>query len=282
MSTDERKLLLVGLETTGKSTYLAALWHCVESPSADTALYAPRLQDDREYLNRIRDSWLACKEVGRTSVRGGETHAAMLLEERQTQKRVRLFLPDLSGEAFHLQWAARTARREYVEYAKRVHGLLVFLHPLFHKTTARIEPGTPPSEVGNPPKEDDTNWDPASASTQVQTVDLLQMILSIRHPCRPLPTALVVSAWDKVDGLTPHEWMSREAPLLDQFLSARRDVFDYSVFGVSAQGGDLDTDAERLASIQNPHDRIRVVQDDQESSDITIPVAWTLEKSATK
>ena len=59
---------MLGLPGSGKTTFLAALWHQFESAEIETAFIAERLQPDREYLKSIREAWLACEEISHTSI----------------------------------------------------------------------------------------------------------------------------------------------------------------------------------------------------------------------
>src|SRR3954469_5056688 len=63
----EQSVVMMGLPGSGKTTFLAALWHQLESAEIATAFTTDRLQRDREYLNRIRDAWIAFEEVPHTS-----------------------------------------------------------------------------------------------------------------------------------------------------------------------------------------------------------------------
>jgi hypothetical protein len=100
------------------------------------------------------------------------------------------------------------------------------------------------------------------------------MVLSRRQEVDGVPLVVVISAWDLVEsgGQTPSQWLSKELPLLDQFLRANSDRFKTQLVGVSAQGGDLSQAAE-LMQLTKPADRIRVVSQDG-PNDITAPVHW--------
>src|SRR4051812_5565967 len=110
------RLLLIGLRGSGKTSYLAALWHLVEAGELPTALVTSELQPDRQHLNRIRDNWLQFQEVGRTSLRSQEV-ISLLLRDTVTGTRIDMTLPDLSGELFRLQWATRKATKFYADLA---------------------------------------------------------------------------------------------------------------------------------------------------------------------
>jgi hypothetical protein len=132
-------------------------------------------------------------------------------------------------------------------------------------------------------------WSPSLSPTQVQIVDLLQLL---RLP--PLQIgfrriAIVLSAWDKVadEGRTPEEFLAERLPLLDQYLRSGADNWVWRVYGVSAQGADYEKENEKLSDSQRaklqelraldePSMRIRVVSEGPESRDLTEPIAWLM------
>jgi hypothetical protein len=278
-----RKLLMVGLRGTGKSTFLATLWHTVEGSSDKTiSLFAPRLQPDREYLNALRTKWLSFQQVGRTSVRAAPQHIRLTLEQRTRGDSLVLEVPDMSGESFRLQWVNRKCKADYVERVAAIDGLLLFVHPLISNPGHRIPHSTtaasPAASRPKPPIDDEVEWDPEGAPTQVQLVDILQILLALRAPRRPLPLSIIVSAWDEVPkGMTPDDWLAAKLPLVDQFVRARRDAFAHHVFGLSAQGGDLSRDLDRLQRVVNPIERVALVSDDEQSNDVSKTISWMMD-----
>ena len=59
--------LLIGLPSTGKTSFLAALY-AIQQTQSPTALVLKKLDGDSGYLNKIRDAWLAFKPVGRNPI----------------------------------------------------------------------------------------------------------------------------------------------------------------------------------------------------------------------
>ena len=67
--------------------------------------------------------------------------------------------------------------------------------------------------------------------------------------------------------------MERELPLLAQFFESNRRLFDYTIYGVSAQGGDY-KDVDELTGML-PSERIMVVgMDATNEHDLTEPLTW--------
>jgi len=288
------KLLLVGLRGSGKTSYLAALWHLIEAREVSSEFVASQLQPDREYLNRIRDSWLKFQEVGRTSLRSQETVSLQLLNTR-TGADIDLVLPDLSGELFRLQWITRKATSSYVDFAVDASGILLLVHPSVEKselialpetesistgTLGKIHSGVQNSEGGGTSvgATELREWSHNLAPTQVQLVELLQFVGVLHKAATPIPVAVVVSAWDLVrDQILPTSWLESHLPLLSQYLAANADTMRSRIYGISALGGDLGRDLEKLQHEDVPSRRIKVFADKLEpNNDLTAPIGFLL------
>jgi hypothetical protein len=266
-------ILMLGLPRTGKTTFLAAFWEAVEG-SHSGQLVLSELPPEAGYLNEIRAAWQRCEEISRTAA--GQINRVTLRLQSQADGGFDLAMPDLSGEYFREAWENRVWPRELDELVGGADGYLFFIHSQVARSVSfdEVEPiaaAGPSAGAGNPRV---GVWDPAKTSTQVKAVDVLQMVLSRRREVDGMPLVVVISAWDLVEsgGQTPSQWLSKELPLLDQFLRTNSDRFKTQVVGVSAQGGDLSQAAE-LMQLTKPVDRIRVVSQDG-PNDITAPVHW--------
>jgi len=282
---DGSRLLLIGLRGSGKTSYLAALWHLVEAGELPTALVTSQLQPDRQYLNGIRDNWLKFREVERTSLRSQEM-LSLLLRDARTDATIDIILPDLSGELFRLQWVTRKATRQYADFAAKASGVLLFIHPTGIEKSPRIAfprgEETSPKEAAGAQDNDAAKmleWSSNLASTQVKLVELLQFVNYLRLSNRPPSIAVVVSAWDLVrDSILPSSWLENNLPLLSQFLTSNAELAPFRVYGVSALGGDLQKDLQRLQGEDVPSRRIRVVDNKlQAHGDLTAPIRFLLE-----
>jgi hypothetical protein len=276
---------MVGLPATGKTTFLAALWHILRSDEVNAALRLADVRGDREYLNRIADQWCACEPLERTPVRG-ETVVIRVVHPTSCEA-TELWIPDMSGETFENQWEAREASIEFARQAEEAAGVMLFLHPDVTQETDSIAEANRalaawagPDAVtmsshadGAPPRPQ--AWHPRSVPTQVKVVELLQFLLAHQpHGCR---VAVVVSAWDRAGKVASAEaWLTQRMSLLDQFLRANADRFSVRCYGVSAQGGNIKTDAEGLLVKSVPAERITVVGPNAGPHDITAPVKWLM------
>ncbi|MFH0022927.1 hypothetical protein ACFZAC_15140 [Pseudomonas fluorescens] len=284
---DEVHISIVGLPSSGKTTFLAALWHMVREPGASTALsFGGLSQGNYEHLNGLAKRWRAGSIQQRTQVSGARV-VTMRLNDPDGQK-VEVSFPDLPGEDFSRMWE----RRELDE---------VMLHTLLAPSIVLMVNGDTIkmpawivdwndlySKMGAEPAEKEAiEWDPSLAPTQVKVVDLLQMLMSGHLNIGRRRLALLISAWDKVegDGLTPAEILETKLPLLNQYLQSARDPWTWHVWGLSAQGGEYEDpdkgesidETERLLDLERASDRIQVVDGETVSSDITKPLKWLID-----
>jgi GTPase SAR1 family protein len=281
MMSGELKFLMLGLRGSGKTTFLAALWHYIESGEIDDRLSIPLLQLDRDYLNAARNNWLALRPVGRTSMRSS-TEVSLTLHDKRLNARIDMSLPDLSGESFRLQWAKRKAPKTYVEFARSCDGAFLFVHPNDVARTHVIKP----LAVEQAEEEENcstiaasTNWTPTQSSTQVQLVDIIQLLLRMRESETKMRVAVIISAWDLVRAkIPPIVWLEGRLPLLSQFIRANPDRIASEIFGVSAQGGDLTADRASLLNATIPSSRCHVVRGNSlEQIPITAPLKFLLD-----
>jgi hypothetical protein len=248
-NSSSHQILLVGLPSTGKTSYLAALWYMVNQSNVDCRLSLEKLDGEIKYLNQIRDAWLEYKPVPRNRL-DSETVASMALKDRETGREVGLSFPDLSGESFRLQWTERQFTSRYDERLRQASGAILFVHPERIQKPNRIDTVNDLADiVGGAVSEEEVSgetsqlatkpWDIEKTPTQVQLVELLQFVSSREYFRSPFRVAILVSAWDILVGLpeTPAKWVSDQLPLLRQFLDCSEGIFDVAFYGVSAQGG---------------------------------------------
>jgi Double-GTPase 1 len=128
---------------------------------------------------------------------------------------------------------------------------------------------------------DPTIWKPEKADEQAKLVDILQAIAEYA-PDRRWRLGIVVSAWEIIHNSTPNvipkAWLERNAPLLRQYLESNPESFYFCVFGVSAQGGDPEKEADELQTIETPSERVLVVTNDYQGHDLTRLVTWMMMK----
>lgn len=285
----KHSVVAMGLPGSGKTTFLAALWHLVSEKEVPCKLTYVSLQTTNiEHLHQIASQWRAAKKQERTA-QGGDKLVSMILKTEGGDPQTVTF-PDIAGEAFLQMWGLRECDETVAGWLKEP-GVLLFIHA--DKVTAPkwvVEEKLLMEDMGIPVKdeaeaEEVVDWSPDLAPTQVQLVDLLQSMQAEPLDVGPRRLAIILSAWDKAAGrgLSPEQHLTRRMPLLDQFLKhgLNRD-WEVRIYGVSAQGGDYDDDktklpaAERLREIDVPSERISIVYAGVESNDLTEPLQWLL------
>ncbi|MDO1451351.1 hypothetical protein Q0590_34065 [Rhodocytophaga aerolata] len=280
--------MFIGLPSSGKTSFIGALWHVVLSGEIESAFSVIVQPENREYLNLLRNCFLECEAPERTKIEF-EKKIELNIRDNKTGKTVDFIFPDLSGETYESQFEYRKLSVDYVNQISESNSLMLFINPDFIKKAHMISHAI--AMFDN--MEDDNNdadhglidkveWKPKMCQTQVVLVDLVQMIMNkIRKPCK---VGIVISAWDVIKNLpdkteseiSPSEWLQAHLPLLKQYLSANKQTFHYEVFGVSAQGGKYDEkkDNTRLQSLIKQSERIIVQVGNTTSHDITIPIRW--------
>lgn len=276
-------LLFIGLPGSGKTTFLAALWHVLSDRSSATTLKLTKLSGDRAYLNQITKEWRECLQVPRTNLQSEQV--AVLHLDGDGFGSFDLSIPDLAGEAFKQQLTDRRISRHHDTFVQAATGVMLFIHPDVQKGTQlmvarQLEATLPGTQKGAASAADTEQiaWSPEVLPHQAKLVELLQFLLERTQ--RKLHVAVVVSAWDLVESLgnPPNAFISRQLPLLQQFLEANDDLLEYAVFGVSAQGGDITVASEKqsLLELDDALKRIKVRQEHESGQDITKPIAWLL------
>jgi hypothetical protein len=276
----ERLHTLVGLPRSGKTTFLAALWHLVNSGEVVAKWTLDKLDGDNQYLELIVSAWRRGEEVPRTGMRA-ECTVTIHLADKATQQRFGLVFPDLSGETFDVQCELRQCRPSYVEQLETGGGVLLFVN------ADRQTEGVTLLDLGELAKGEAGErkpWSPAMVPEQVRLVELLQFVGRSPFRRRRRRIGVVISGWDVLlePVPTPEQWLARERPLLAQYLSSNSDVWLSRVFGVSAQGGNLKDSKERETLIDmTPSRRIRCVGPDTDGPhDLTCPLRWIVSERA--
>ncbi|KRB98068.1 hypothetical protein ASE11_14785 [Hydrogenophaga sp. Root209] len=279
-------IVVLGLPGSGKTTFLAALWHLLTSGEVSTKLQLVRLKADQSaHLNEIAALWRKAKVQERT-LHAGDRTVTMWLQAGGDPE-FQLSFPDLAGESFQEMWEGRECSHE-VAASMRSSGVLLFVHADKIKPPGwiiddiedaeamglNIEPGKP------------ILWSARLAPTQVKLVDLLQLLQSAPLDAGPRRVAIVLSAWDKAagSGRQPDDYLAAHLPLLQQYLKHGLDkAWTVKVFGVSAQGGVYDEqgkpakdEAQRIREMDVPSERISVVSAGGRSHDLTEPLQWLL------
>jgi len=284
---NRQDVVVLGLPSSGKTTYLAALWHVMTADEVDVGLKLVHLRGEgMEHLHLLVDRWLRAKAQERTTEVKSRTVTMTL--RKKTGEEFELHFPDMAGESFQRMWEARECDPS-VAAQLRSRGVVLFIHANKYKAPTWVVDETQQNKALGivPEHEQPVAWKPENSPTQVQLVDLLQSLQSASLDAGPRRLAVVLSAWDKAaaEGHDPEAYMERHFPLLRQYLeNGLSEGWTWTVFGVSAQGGEYDEDdkppreeAQRMREVNIPSQRIKVVTEGVQSHDLTEPLTWLLE-----
>ncbi len=289
--TSKRSCFIVGFPSAGKTSFLAALAYSLEQRETPTRLLWEQFSGNQRYLAKLAETWCAGGQVPRTMP--DTQQESLRLDLRDVDGGAYdITFPDLSGETFQAQYMDREIRKPLAGTVQNSGSFLLFLNPekiVEPVLIANLPSGTRHSKDaenvdGATPRKRDPLYDDATAA---QLVVLLQDFLALRKGHR-FPLGVVVSAWDivKDDYKCPQDFVKQRIPLLWQYLFSNNDVFFVRYYGVSAQGGSLQSpeDAECLVEQfeDQPLHRILVVNESGAvSHDITIPL-WEMMNAQTE
>lgn len=269
----ERHHTIIGLPASGKTTFLAALWHLLNSGETDTLLTIDRIEGDVTYLSEIVKAWRACVPVPRTSRQKETERLALHVREVKTDERMVLSFPDLSGETFEHQVQHRACRQTFVDDVNGEGGLVLFVTAnrrpdgITHDDMRGLMP-----DAGN--KAVPEAWSVKAVPQQSQLLEILQFTQRAPFSRRCRRLAVIISAWDVVADQQPANWLKKEMPLLWQFLESNPESFEHRIWGISAQGGELSREVAATLKQKVPSERISCVCVDFDGHDLTVPLVW--------
>jgi hypothetical protein len=266
-----KKCFIMGLPNAGKTTYLAALWYCLNSAVNKNKLKLNAMGNTK-YLADLSKKWLNAKQLDRTKLGYENTNISIEIID-ENKDIFNLKFPDLSGETFQNQYEKREISIELVEYITSADGIMLFINVSDIKGITYIseipddyrQDNNDPNIIRNPRQDD---------PIQVQVIELLQFVNFLKNN-QVTNLGIILSAWDLVKDigieLTPEDYIKKEMNMLWQFLKSNSELFSTMYWGVSAQGGVLDND--KLLDFLEPMDRIIVVDNNGEiCHDITLPI----------
>ena len=269
-----KRCFIMGLPGAGKTTFLAALWHSINSNSFATKLKLEKI-DNGQYLAQLSRKWVDAEPLERTVPSNEQKDIGIKLRTANGMT-FDLFFPDLSGETFQKQYEQRVISEELSEYIQTSDAILIFIHVDKVKPTGLISEHStdvPEEDFASKIVRDPKKHDPL----QVQMIELLQFIISIRKDkLTKTNMDFVFSAWDLVKqtalDMTPADFLFKNMNMLWQFCNSNSDVLHYNTWGISAQGADY-AHKETLLEKNSPIERI-IVEDSvgNKGGDITLPL----------
>ena len=297
--TTASSIVVCGLPGSGKTTYLAALWHLVQSQEVETILCLDSLAfGDYEYVNGIRGTWQRGRNQTRTV--GAAQQVGLDLKSRDGRS-ARLIFLDHSGETFDRLWETRSISKDVADQLAERNSAALFvrstglktpvpLSDMLHIEKAMREAKSGPDDDDGAGMQREREWSADDSPDQVKIVDLLQTLAENLQVSQSERLAVIVSAWDRVDEYhTAEDFVRQRLPLLWQYLCVGHHPFEYRYYAVSAQGGDyvdeghdgkLPAKLKTLLAIDQPSRRIRLLDDNDANCDLTLPLDWLISKES--
>lgn len=283
----EQAVVTIGLPDSGKTTFLAALWHLIKEDDIDTRLKLHNLRSgELAHLNAIAERWRSARIQDRTTT--NNTRLVDINLRNEAGKILRLTFPDVAGESYRQIWEQRECDKAIAEMLDGA-GVLLFIHADRIRMPVWIADNLGALMMADQAAGMETElkpWGADMAPTQVKMVGLLSSVKEVAPYAGTRRLAVMLSAWDKakLEKRPPNAFLASKMPLLDQYLRQNADTWEVRVYGVSAQGGDYDPtgaaphspEAEILLAMDNPSQRIQLVFQETVSHDLTEPLEWLM------
>lgn len=261
------KIFIMGAPNAGKSTFLGALWSSIHQREVPTALTLKKMMGDSQYLYRLEHKWLEAEQLERTVIGQEKEKLSVLLTNGIDDLEIEF--PDLSGETFQNIYENREVSIELRDKISAADAILYFINVEDIYSPEFI------SELSQKHRQEDIDLDDMDLKerkpcvddpTQVQVIDLIQIALEIRK--KKTKIGIVFSAWDLVTTLEQNDvrgFLKNRMNMLWQYLESNKSKIETKVWGISAFGGKID-DAPKLLDIEDPINRIRIVNEQKETS----------------
>lgn len=296
---NKKKVFMIGMPSSGKTTYLASLCRLLlyGEQDAELKLDTKDVPDGFDRVGKFIKYLNSYKTVERTY--GADFYKVKLNLYNQKQECIQFVVPDLSGEIFRDLVYDRRIPSNIMDQIIESDMLLFFINVNTMVPEERIKIGeksamkqlneeqgeTNIKSAENKAEERFKNKEKEQAenneeeqkkyNNQSALVELLHSIVYLVP--HSLNVRFVISAWDLVekefeqDKVKPEEYIKIKLPLLFQYLVFNSKLIDYEIWGVSAQGGDFE-DKDDLLKLQsgNGEDYVYVIDSEAEiSKDLT-------------
>jgi hypothetical protein len=277
---------------------VGALWQVIQD-ERDTSISEVSVAGDRAYLQELGEKVARGEEPDRTDVESDE--GLRITVSMPGVGLADLDVSDLSGETLRLLVENRIWHEQLRRALDGVNAVLLFVHPDKIRQPIRIaftkkiltklvtesaeDSSTAPEgqlKESNGvsltrPGAKAPDFLPRFSCTSAKLIDGLENLLGLMRREWPLRLGVVVSAWDAVaDDITPGEWLQDRLPALAEMLRSNPERVEAAVFGVSAQGGRIPADRDRLLKIGRVLDRCYARDANGTAVPLSEPVRWAI------
>lgn len=270
-----KSILLAGLPSVGKSTYITALWAVEKDGKSGHFLTCDGFPSESSYVDGMRDNWMVLKEVRRTTF--AEPQEIILpMKSNRDESKINLSLPDFKGEIFQ-KILDNIITKEIEAWCEKSEGILFMLN------LGNSSPEMFQEQISNTAKPkldlDKVSMTSNDIDPAIQNVLLLKYLYENMGEC---PIAICFSSWDMADydeGQTIDAWVKANHPCIYNYVKAH--YSNYRFYGISAQGADysdLDEKGEDDLAEKTTQKKRAYVYRNQISYDITEPIDFLIKE----
>ena len=286
-----RNVVLIGGPDSGKTNFIGRLWIALRAGGG--ALSITGTPNEIKYVEgaveHLYQGHFAPRTDQNLEADKSSVTIPLMLTENGQQTFAELLVPDIYGEIWKDAVETTELATEWMTQLEGAFGALIFVRVLSEANKAPLDWVTSAELMAH----QGGNAQSTDIPTQVMLCEFLRFLelkLPSNRTGQKPRIAVLVTAWDLLDphrsAAGPRAYIQEEYPL---FAGRLRDLdrFDVSIFAVSIFGGDpqaddgfrdalLDSDVESVGYVR--YDGNGVIE---ESSDITLPIAWAIQAKVT-
>lgn len=267
-----KKCLVVGLQDTGKSSYLAAFWVIERNGTSGHLLTFNKRPDNTQYLDSIGNNWLEQESVNRSS--NIQMELMFSLKHRASGSIIELAIPDFKGERYKLI-LQNEEPAEIEKWLKECDRILFFLPTQNEKKFNE--------EYGVEPKGSERKASPTFSVDEIEPwIQNVELLKYIHEKKGDIKIAFCISKWDLMmsKNMTVKKWIEKGHLFFNTYVEHHFSKVKY--FGVSAQGLDYDQRGglteDEVSELTDKGERAYISSGTDRDYDITKPLAWLLEE----
>ena len=268
---NNKKCLVVGLQDTGKSSYMAAFWVIEKDGNSGHQLTFDKYPDNTQYLDAIGNNWLEQEPVNRSSNISQELEFSLKDKKGSV---IELAIPDFKGERYKLI-LQNEVPAEIDTWLKESDRILFFLPPDKEKVfNEEMDVDENFSAEKNPAP----TFNVDEIEPWIQNIELLKYIFEIKGNIK---VVFCVSKWDIniAKNVSVEKWIEQEH--LFFYTYVRYHFSNVKYFGVSAQGLNYEQRGElteaKVSELTDQGKRAYISSGTDKDYDIPKPLAWLLE-----
>ena len=259
------KILIAGLPSAGKSTYIAALAYTLKETNGNLIYKMNGLPKDLSIIRNLYIPWLNQNIVDRTAL--GTVSNISLNLVKQDQEII-LSLPDIAGEDF--EQLLRGKNDIIKTWSKDSDGLLFLIKDLPSEVLADSFNAEKVNTAVQPPI-----FDISNVSKQVKN---LLLIKELHKNYNFKKIAIGLSAWDLNENIdnTPESYLKECFPVFYNYI--RHYYSDIFIFGLSAQGAEYkEENRDSIEERTSNGTRAYIVSTKEMKYDLTIPIDYLID-----